>query len=436
MNTVARKLVHISFGACALLLRWLPWWGAALMAASAVVFNLFLLPRMGGKRISEGGRGYDLGIILYPLAVLALVLAFPDQPAIAGTIWAILAFGDGFATLAGQAIPGPRIPWNSDKSLAGTLGFIMAALPTALFLAYFLGLNSKLLGVSAVVGLTVIVCAIVETLPLHVDDNFTVPLIGALTLFSLVSISRLPRLELDRNAALWLGLNAVLALLGFVLGLVTRSGMIGGFLLGAVLIVFGRWQLFAVLLAFFIIGSLATRIGYRKKAQMEIAQERGGRRGFSHAFANAGVATILAVLMRFGAGDPTVLMMAAIASLATATADTIGSEIGPLIGRRAFLPLTFRRVPPGTEGAISLEGTLAGALGAFLVSTLGIWLLQGNVIWAHVGICTLAAVLGSYIESIAGSWNRKRMVRVPNTAMNFFNTLVGALLVIVAASFR
>ena len=123
-----------------------------------------------------------------------------------------------------------------------------------------------------------------------------------------------------------------------------------------------------------------------------------------------------------------------IASLATAAADTTASEIGQLLGRRAFLPLTLKRVTVGTEGAISVEGTLAGAMAGFVVSILSEWAVSrmfGDLApfsWRIVLALTVCAFAGSYLESLAGSWNRKRMSPIPNGVLNFFNTVTGALL--------
>lgn len=432
---VARKLVHVGFGACAILLKWLPTWAAAAVAGGAFLFNWLLLPHLGGRRIAQTDRGYDRGILLYPLAVLGLILAFPRQPAIAGAVWVILALGDGLATLIGRSFASARIPWNDDKSVLGTTAFIAFALPASWWIATFLGLQTRSLSIGAVATLTVLVCALVETLPLHVDDNFTVPLAGALTMLALASVSQVPDLLVSHTQWMWLIVHAMLALLGYFLRSVTLSGMLGGFFLGAMILLFAGWPLYVVLLMFFAIGTAATKLGYREKARRGIAQEEGGRRGFAHAFANVGVASLLSVLIGAVAGDGLVLWLAAVASLATATADTTASELGPLIGRRAFLPLTFREVAPGTEGAISLEGTLAGAATALVVSFTGVLLLpeelSGRLLWHAAFICAAAAVVGSYIESVAGSWNRKRPRRVPNGALNFFNTLLGALIVIV-----
>jgi uncharacterized protein (TIGR00297 family) len=127
--------------------------------------------------------------------------------------------------------------------------------------------------------------------------------------------------------------------------------------------------------------------------------------------------------------------MMGVSSLATAAADTTASEIGQLIGRRAFLPLTLRRVPVGTEGAISVEGTLTGLISGAAVAVLGTALALRGADLRLMVIVTTCAFVGSYIESIAGSWNRKLARPVANGALNFFNTAVGALLFYAAWQF-
>jgi hypothetical protein len=81
-SETARQWVHIGSGLFALLLRVLTGWQAAAMAAFALVFNVLLLPRVGGKQLYrpiDHARGFPLGILLYPLAVLLLTLAFPSR---------------------------------------------------------------------------------------------------------------------------------------------------------------------------------------------------------------------------------------------------------------------------------------------------------------------------------------------------------------------
>lgn len=433
-SEILRKLVHIAFGFCALLLRWLTTGQAAAVAIAALIHNWLVLPRLFGRRIARSPRGTDRGIILYPIAVFILIVAFPEDRGLAAAGWAILAFGDGSATLAGKTVGGPKLPWSPDKTIVGSIAFVMVGGTAAWLTAAFVDpVPGYTLSWMTLAFAAAAAAAIAESLPLEVDDNLVVPLVAGLVLLALSRTSRGFEPRLDETALAWLGANAALAIAGFVARSVSLSGAIGGFILGAALIVFAGWQLYAVLLAFFVIGTAATKLGYRRKAAEGLAQEGEGRRGFSHAWSNVGVAAILSVCIAYEMGSAEALWLGAIAALATATADTTASEIGQLFGRRAFLPLTFRRVPRGTEGAISVEGTLAGAMAGVAVGALGVWLAPRAVPFAQgTAIVGFAAIAGSYLESLAGSWNRTRTRPVPNGALNFFNTLVGALLAILA----
>lgn len=435
-NELARKAVHIAFGFAALSLAWLSTLEAATVALCALLFNWKVLPHVGGRSISRDRRGTDRGILLYPMAVFVLVVAFPTRPEIAAACWGIVAFGDGMATVAGKLVPISTLPWNRSKSLGGFLMFLLAGTAAAFLLWSYVRPADRfwLLAVTAVATVS---AGIAESLDLGIDDNITVPAVSALAFVYGLSFDAfavlLPAVS-DRYA---LAVNLVLAVLGWLARSVSISGMIGGFFLGSLLIVFGGWELYLLLIVFFVLGSGTTKLGYRRKAERGLAQEGGGRRGFTHAWSNVGVATLLAIAAAYSSRIE-LLWIAAAASLATATADTVASEIGQLLGRRAFLPFSFRRVETGTEGAISIEGTLAGAAGAVIVAVIATWAFGHRFGFAvHppgkvFGVIALAAIAGSYIESLAGSYNRRSGAMIPNGALNFFNTLVGALLALVA----
>jgi uncharacterized protein (TIGR00297 family) len=427
-NEGLRKFLHIVFGLFALSLKFLPWRIAALVAAVAVLANWFVLHRLVGKRVARHERGWDWGIVLYPAAVLALILIFNWHIEIAAVAWVIMAFGDGFATLIGRAVRLYRLPWNAEKSVGGSLAFLLFGGAAAFAIARFFGGPAY-----TAVAIAVVIAAIAESLPLRLNDNVVVPAAaaGMLALFAVQ-----PRLEWTEIPAIpwpWLALNTILAVLGYVIRSVDLSGLIVGWLLGCVVIIGGGPPLYVALLAFFAIGTACTKLGYARKSAAGLAQGKGGRRGAGHAIANVGVAALCAVACWRGLGLVPLFM--GISALATAAADTTGSEIGKLFGKRAFLPLTFRRVERGTDGAISVEGTLAGIVAGLLVAVAGTAMAVhhlrpgfiGTVVIARsraIAVITAAAFLGSYFESILGSLK----IDVPNDVMNFVNTLLGALL--------
>ena len=436
-NEILRKSLHIAFGFFAFTLKFLPWWAAAGVAAAAIAGNGLGLHRIVGSGVSRHERGYDEGIVLYPTAVLLLILVFRNHLHYAAIAWALLAFGDGVATLAGKSLRIATLPWHPDKSWGGLLAFVLVGGAMAYAAGAWMGYRNVI-----VIAVATFAAAIVESLPLHVDDNLTVPFAASVALV-VMGIQPVYPFGAWPDTPVWLIVNAVLALAGYFAKSVNFSGALGGWVLGTIIIVCAGWPLYVALLAFFVTGTAVTKLGYQRKAKAGLAQEGGGRRGFSHAFSNVGVAAICAIaVMRGSRTEETALelmtlaYLMGIASLATAAADTTASEIGQLIGRRAFLPLTLQRVPVGTEGAISIEGTLAGAFGGAIVAIAGVLAFDyrfprpsgpetGVTAMLLVAACAFA---GSYLESIAGSWNRKRIPPIPNGVLNFFNTAAGALL--------
>ena len=187
----------------------------------------------------------------------------------------------------------------------------------------------------------------------------------------------------------------------------------------------------AVMIAFFVVGTVVTKLGYRVKAQRGIAQEKGGARGWRNAWANGGVPAALALLAGFSAPDERSLFaLAYAAAVATAAADTCSSEVGKAYGRRTFLITTLRPVPPGTEGAISAEGTFAGLVGGTIVAIVG---AAGGLYGPRaLVLVAIAGLLGSLAESVLGTVAEKRGW-LDNDLLNAVNTAIGAALVVLLA---
>lgn len=213
-----------------------------------------------------------------------------------------------------------------------------------------------------------------------------------------------------------LAANLLLGLIGHLAGALDRAGAATGAVLGT-LIWLGLGPAGWGLLALFVVaGSAMTRYGYAEKQARGHAEERGGRRGWRNAVANAGVAAACSLGAMLG-GD--LWLAAAIGSLAAALADTTESELGSIIGRRAYLPPRFRPVPPGTEGAVSLAGSAAGLCAALALAAAAA--AAGLVAWPLVLPVGLAGFAATVVESLVAAGRR-----FGNHLLNLLTTALGA----------
>jgi uncharacterized protein (TIGR00297 family) len=432
-----RKGIHVGMALFALLLRWLDWRGAALCAVAAFAFNLLLLPRLGGRALFRGDdrtRGYPVGILLYPIVVLALVLLFRDRLYLAAAGWGFLALGDGFATLCGVTLGGPRLPWNPGKSWSGLAGYVVFGSLGALALASFVAGRLPSPTESVAFLLAGLAGAVVESLPSELDDNLVPPLAAAGALAAL--LPALPNAGLLvapaslRQLFVGLAVNTVAARASVFLRVVRPSGALAGGLVGMVVLGLGGWSAYALLWAFFAGGTLATRFGRRRKEAMGRAEEAGGRRGAANVLANCSVAAFLVACASLTPGAATLLLLAAAAAFATALMDTVGTEVGQALRTPTVLLPDFRRVPPGTDGAVSIGGTLAGLLAAFFLAYLGAAL--GLYPARAVPLVVFAAFAGTVVESLLGRDGAPWRV-TSGHILNFYNTLAGASLALLLA---
>jgi uncharacterized protein (TIGR00297 family) len=183
------------------------------------------------------------------------------------------------------------------------------------------------------------------------------------------------------------------------------------------------WGGYGVIFCYFLVGSAVTRIGLAEKTRKGIAEKRGGARGPANVWGSALTGAICA-LGYLWAPNP-LWLVAYVSSLATKLGDTTASEIGKTYGKTTYLVTTLRPVPAGTEGAVSLEGTLAGILGSALLAGLGATVQL--IAWNAVPWVILAAFLATTAESLVGATLQTQGL-LTNEQVNFFNTTVGALL--------
>ncbi len=212
------------------------------------------------------------------------------------------------------------------------------------------------------------------------------------------------------------------AVIARTLGAVTDGGALMGVLVAFVLMLAAGLAGFLPLLTVFIITVLATRWGYARKQQLGIA-ERGPGRTASQVLANLGAATLCALPTVWFPRLSGILLVGAMAAVAEAAADTASSEIGQATARTAYRITDFRQAPIGANGAISVEGTVAGCVAACMVAWVSAFF--GVVSWNWTLLIALAGVAGMFVDSVLGAmWENSG--KMGNDSVNFVSTVFAA----------
>lgn len=199
-----------------------------------------------------------------------------------------------------------------------------------------------------------------------------------------------------------------------------------GAILACVIFLASGYTGFAMMTTFFILGTLATSWKrHQKQAFASKEETRTGRSAFQ-VFANAGVAAIAAVLALLFPQLANLMLPATAAAFASATADTLSSELGMVYGRRFINIITFKVEQSGLDGVISLEGTLIGIAGSSIIAM--IYALGHG--WNNsFFFIIIAGTIGNLTDSVLGAL-LERKGSIGNNMVNFLNTLIAALLLL------
>ena len=225
-----------------------------------------------------------------------------------------------------------------------------------------------------------------------------------------------------------LGLNTTLLAIALFLpkSLLTLSGLLHACGLGVLIWGTLGWQGYVVVMFYFLVGSAVTRIGMKEKEAAGIAEKRSGARGPENVWGSALTGAICALATLFvDEHYGSLLLLAYVASFATKLSDTTASEVGKAYGNRTFLITTLQPVARGTEGAVSLEGTLAGIIASVAIAFLGRGI--GLIDLTGVLFCVIAAFIATNLESVIGATLQSKVDWMTNEVVNFINTTIGAI---------
>ena len=230
-------------------------------------------------------------------------------------------------------------------------------------------------------------------------------------------------------------LNTILLAIAFISPkkLLTPVGNINGAILG--ILVWGTlgWRGYVIVIFYFVVGSGLTFVRMEQKEAEGIAEERSGKRGAGNVWSSALTATICAIASLFAPSPfQQLLILGYVASFCTKLADTTASEVGKAYGKTTYLITSLKPVPRGTEGAVSLEGTVAGVIASIVLAIIA-WAI-GMITSIGVLWCVIAAFFATTIESLIGATLESRYAWLTNDLVNFINTLIGAIAAMALAS--
>lgn len=241
--------------------------------------------------------------------------------------------------------------------------------------------------------------------------------------------------QVQLSILLGIALSLLTVSVVFLLGFLSLEAMVPAALVGTIAYAIGGIDSVLVLGVFFISASFLTLINDQGVRKNEINERRrGGRQVWSNAF------WFTSFLLGSYMLDSLPLMMAALSAIATSSADTWGTEVGLFSKNTKTISITrFTQVKAGTDGGVSLYGTIGSFIGSALIGGIYTYTLSEKDITIFL-IITFSGFMGSLIDSIIGDrfqssniflsqtseWNSK--LQISNNMVNWLSTGLGGMI--------
>jgi len=187
-------------------------------------------------------------------------------------------------------------------------------------------------------------------------------------------------------------------------------------IIGMFIVITRGFNWLIILLLFLFLGSIFTKFKSEYKMRIGLKHEQ---RTIKNVVSNGIVPVVMALFGNY-AGF--------IGAIATATADTMASEIGVL--SKPILITSREHVKPGTDGGISLLGTTAGLVGALIIGLTAYFLNVSPKLSSSLLIALFAGMIGCFADSLLGA-TLERSGLFNNEHVNLSATIIGALVGII-----
>lgn len=299
---------------------------------------------------------------------------------------------------------------------------IIAAFFAAIWIVYWQELPIPYSFIFFISVIGAVTGSLFESIPTKIDSNIPVPLGAGMTMWIFEEFRYwVPpeKMLIALAFSLFLGAMAYRAKIADV------SALLSAALLGVLIIVFSGLPWFLLLLTFFILGGGFTRYKYAYKESIGIAQAKDGIRSYENVFSNSTAALVLAVAYGVFPDQSLPIIYAYMGTVATATGDTLASEIGTTAKGKPRMITTLKLSEPGADGAVSSLGELAAIFGSAVIGVLGYALGISDNLLLSVLITTTGGFFGTNIDSLLGATLQKRGL-LSNSGVNFAATFAGA----------
>ncbi|MFP4547717.1 MAG: DUF92 domain-containing protein [Fidelibacterota bacterium] len=400
-ENTSRRIVHIGVG---LMVSTSPFlfensYPAIALALIFIILNWLALVKDKAKGMHSTERK-SYGTVYFPLSFLILVLLFwNNNPAALIIGMLLMTISDPFASFVGESRLGGKsfMPWVDKKSIGGTIAAFASNFLLVIVLLPLLS-NTKFSGINLfLIALAVsMIGTLAEIISKKGTDNLTLPLFSAMFLDMALQSTVTEKYWI----IFWIAFSVMFAVTAYRAKSLSVSGTFGAIFMGSVIFSVGGIKWMLPMAVFFVLSSLVSKIGKKKKESATLMAEKHDVRDIYQVYANAGIGLACAIVFYFTNNN--LFYLAYLASLAGAAADTWATEFGTLLGKNPRKITTFKRCLPGESGGVTIPGTLAAVFGAFSIGITG-FLIADTVNVKILVMLVLAGLIGSLIDSILGA---------------------------------
>lgn len=362
----------------------------------------------------HGTARRSYGTVYYPLALFILTFLFWDKSStLVVASMMPMVIGDAMAGIVGETLKKPHeyVMARDKKSFEGTCAMFLFSFASLVFTYWFyhlrvtdvnLRLEDTTLSVVALLCVSLFVTAW-EAISSRGLDNLIVPLTTAFGLFFCFYPQSTGSAERFIMATI---LSIGISVASFRFKFLRASGAVAAFILALIIFSIGAWMWTVPILTFFLLSSLLSKIGAKKKLSANSIVEKDHVRDYMQVVANGGIPAVVALLYFFFFNLEWYIVY--LASIAAVTADTWSTEIGMMSKRDPCNILNLKREQSGTSGAISIPGLAGGVLGTFIIALSSLPFLipmitYRDVIISIVVIVVAAGCIGNIADSVLGA---------------------------------